>query len=446
MDHQAQTSLLSQKSLLTARLAGIPVYLWIILVVITAAGLVSGSMGTDFGSTFFWLTIMGAVVMYIGDRLPIVKDYLGGGPLLLLLLGSYMTYANIIPETYVTAANDWMSTFGVQAFFLTLLIVGSVMKIDRQTLIRSLIGYLPCIFGGLIGATALGALMGKLLGFSLGETLMSYVMPIMGGGSAAGALPMSAIYEEVTGGNKDAYYGVAMSAVMIANIMCIFFATGLNTLGKFFPRLTGDGSQLMRRKDNSSAQNSPADDTPATMQDISNAMWIMVGCWVVAGLFSQWLLPSIAGIPIHQYAYLVVFAVLLNVLGLLPSQLRKGVAVVYRWLMMGMAPAAFCGMAVSLLDFQSFLSALSLPTLCMSVAIIIGCIIGSSAIGYLVGYYPIDAAVTGGLCMANMGGSGDMLILSAGHRMGLMSYASVSSRIGGAIVLAISGVVFGMFG
>ena len=44
----------------------------------------------------------------------------------------------------------------------------------------------------------------------------------------------------------------------------------------------------------------------------------------------------------------------------------------------------------------------------------------------------MDAAITGGLCMANMGGSGDMLILAAGHRMGLMTYASISSRIGGA--------------
>ena len=30
--------------------------------------------------------------------------------------------------------------------------------------------------------------------------------------------------------------------------------------------------------------------------------------------------------------------------------------------------------------------------------------------------------------------------------LGLMTYASISSRIGGAIVLAISGVVFGLFG
>ena len=111
-----------------------------------------------------------------------------------------------------------------------------------------------------------------------------------------------------------------------------------------------------------------------------------------------------------------------------------------------LTPSVFAGMAVSLLDFQSFIDALSAQTLILAASIIIGCIIGSAIAGYLVGFYPIDAAVTGGLCMANMGGSGDMLILSAGHRMELMTYASISSRIGGAIILAISGVIFGMFG
>lgn len=59
---------------------------------------------------------------------------------------------------------------------------------------------------------------------------------------------MSSIYEEVTGKDKDVYYGIAMSALMVANILCIFFAVGLDLLGKKFPKMTGDGSQLLRKK------------------------------------------------------------------------------------------------------------------------------------------------------------------------------------------------------
>lgn len=36
--------------------------------------------------------------------------------------------------------------------------------------------------------------------------------------------------------------GIAMSALMVANILCIFFAVGLDLLGKKFPKMTGDGS------------------------------------------------------------------------------------------------------------------------------------------------------------------------------------------------------------
>lgn len=41
-----------------------------------------------------------------------------------------------------------------------------------------------------------------------------------------------------------------------------------------------------------------------------------------------------------------------------------------------------------------------------------------------------------------MGGAGDLAVLGAGKRMGLMAYAQISSRIGGAIILLIGSIVF----
>lgn len=425
---------------------GLPLLTWVVLAGITVLGMYSGKMGTDFGSTIFWLTVIGAIIMGVGNQLPIVKDYLGGGPLLLLLLGSFATWAKLIPEAYVEAANNWMSGINFQAFFLTLLIVSAVMAIERKILLKSLVGYLPCILGGLVGAAIMAATAGMIcFHLSIGDILMTYVMPIMGGGSAAGALPMSSIYEEVTGKDKDVYYGIAMSALMVANILCIFFAVGLDLLGKKFPKMTGDGSQLLRKK-NDKDSIGDSEQVIYSLEDMGNGMMIMAGCWVFAGLCSKWFLPKIFGVSIHQYAYLVIIAVGLNISGVLSAKLRKGICKVYDVMKVWLTPSVFAGMAISLLDFQSFIDAMSVKTLVLSVAIIVGCILGSALIGYLVGFYPIDAAMTGGLCMANMGGSGDMLILAAGNRMDLMTYASISSRIGGAIVLAISGVVFGMFG
>ena len=73
---------------------GLPLYVWVVLVAITVAGLASGKMGTDFGSTIFWLTVFGAIIMGIGNQLPIVKDYLGGGPLLRVVYRLFLSPAS----------------------------------------------------------------------------------------------------------------------------------------------------------------------------------------------------------------------------------------------------------------------------------------------------------------------------------------------------------------
>lgn len=78
-------------------------------------------------------------------------------------------------------------------------------------------------------------------------------------------------------------------------------------------------------------------------------------------------------------------------------------------------------------------------------ATVIGAMIGTFIVGKLFHFYPVEGMLTAGLCMANGGGAGDVQCLGAAHRMELMSYAQISSRIGGAIMLVIASFVFGKF-
>ncbi|WP_077611425.1 2-hydroxycarboxylate transporter family protein [Clostridium sp. Marseille-P2415] len=67
---------------------------------------------------------------------------------------------------------------------------------------------------------------------------------------------------------------------------------------------------------------------------------------------------------------------------------------------------------------------------------------GSACFGWIVGFHPIESAITAGLCMSNMGGAGDLAVLGAAKRMNLISYAQISSRIGGAMILLIGSLAF----
>ena len=74
-----------------------------------------------------------------------------------------------------------------------------------------------------------------------------------------------------------------------------------------------------------------------------------------------------------------------------------------------------------------------------------GAVIGAGAVGRLVGFYPVEAAITVGLCMANMGGTGDVAVLMAAKRMELMPFAQISSRLGGAFIILLASFLVPIF-
>ena len=100
------------------------------------------------------------------------------------------------------------------------------------------------------------------------------------------------------------------------------------------------------------------------------------------------------------------------------------------------------GCASSLYDFGEMLLPKNLFIITM---VMIGAIIGTGAFGYLLGFYPVEIAMTAGLCQANAGNSGDLMTLSAGKRLDLLAFSSVATRIGGAITLVIASILFGFF-
>ena len=261
----------------------------------------------------------------------------------------------------------------------------------------------------------------------------------MGGGAGAGAIPMAQVYADVTGQDSSSYLSFALAILAVGNIVSVIFAVILNTVGTIIPKLSGGGELVRAGKSVDVEENKHV---TVTMDDIAAAIFLTGGFFVLSQLVAKKILPSIFGVSIPNFAYLIIFSALANVFNLIPENLKAGAQRCQQFCAGKMIWIQMVGCGITLIDFNEMLGVLSAGNLVITVLIVLGAVLGSALFGVLVGFYPVESAITAGLCMANMGGAGDLAVLGAAKRMNLMSYAQISSRIGGAMVLLIGSLIF----
>ncbi len=344
-----------------------------------------------------------------------------------------------MPESVVEISKGWMNDYSFLNMFIAFLVVGSLLGLDRNVLIKSSALYLPAILAGLAGAALLGILGGMIFGKSPVEILTAYVLPIMGGGAGAGAVPMAQVYADVTGQDSGGYLSFALAILAVGNIVSVAFAVILNLVGELAPALTGKGELVRSGK---SIEVKKTAEIKPTMDDVAAGIFLTSGFFILAQLVAKKILPSVFGVAIPNFAYLIIFAALANVFNLIPANLRAGAQRCQQFCASKMIWIQMVGCGITLIDFNEMLGVLSVPNLLITVLIVLGSVLGAGAFGMLVGFFPVESAITAGLCMANMGGAGDLAVLGAAKRMDLMSYAQISSRIGGAMVLLIGSFIF----
>lgn len=424
----------------TLKLGGLPWWQALCVVLISVACMALGVQSSSIAGTLCSAFGLGVVLYEFGERLPIWNNYIGGGLLMAFFGTALLKFFNIIPEKTLDNINRIISGDDVNLLevYIIFLIAGSVLALDKDILLKSFVGYIPSILGGLAMAALLGVLVGLAIGVDPQTTIMKYVLPIMGGGNGAGAVPLSNIYETVTGDPAANFYGFAIIILTIGNIFAIIGSALLNTLGEKFPALTGDKKTIVRGGEHLAREDKKV---TCTMQDELGALVLTLGCYGVGRLMSKVILPKIAGASIHAYAYMIIFVVILAATGIVPEGVRAGAKRLQSFMSTALGMVIMVGMGTDF-DIAELFSVMTPGNVAMALAIVVGAVIGSAVVGYLVGFYPVDTALTAGLCMANRGGSGDLACLGAAKRMELMAYAQLSSRLGGAIVLIIASFVF----
>lgn len=423
-------------------LGGMPLWLYALCSLIILAVMYTGALGTDITAFIAVCCVISILLNKVGKLLPIWNTYIGGSLLMIFFGTAVLKQFNLIPETYVTLIGDMVQgDVNILNVFIMALITGSILSLDRGVLLRSFGGYIPAILGGLVGAALFGTAVGLLFGVSPVDMVIKYVLPIMGGGNGAGAVPLSQIYEQISGEPAANYYSFAIIILTIANVFCIVAGALLNRLGQVKPSLTGDGTSIMP-VDTKLIKESVK--VKVGLNDYCGALLLLGTIFAVGRLFSKMILPTIFGAQIHNFAYSIIFVVIIAALGVIPANIKAAAKNVQGFMVSVVGMLTMVAMGVDF-DLMELVAAASPSNILIALVIVIGAIVGSAIVGKLVGFYPIDSAITAGLCMANRGGSGDIAVLGAANRLELISYAQLSSRVGGGIVLIIASFFFSFF-
>ena len=313
-------------------------------------------------------------------------------------------------------------------------------------LLKSFVGYIPTILAGIVGALALAGVVGAVTGVGAIEAITGYAIPVMGGGNGAGIQPMSKMWAAATGGDASTWYASAFAIISIGNLVAVIMSALLNKLGNAHPSLTGNG-QLMKGMENAKA--STAEEYKPTVADYATGLALGVVCYNVANLYSKHI--SIInnhldlGFSIHTFAFMVILIAILNISNILPENVKAGAKGMQQFFVKYMSFPLMITVGIGT-NLSAYAKVFTNPAYILIIAAtVIGAMIGTFLMGKLFGFYPVEGMLPAGLCMANGGGSGDVQCLGAAHRMELMSYAQISSRIGGAIMLVVASFFFGKF-
>ena len=410
------------------QIAGMPLFIFLGLATCVLFSGWNGSLPLGMVGALALMFVLGTLLTELGERIMPIREYLGGGTILAIFGGAALFEYQLLPVQAGQVITNFMKEGGFLNFFIASLVTGSVFGMSSALLKNAAMRYLPVILGGVMLALLSVGFVGSLMGYGFKNAVLLIGLPIMGGGMGAGAVPLVEILSGPMQMSSADLLSRMVPAVVIANTLAILVGSLLARLGRRYPSLTGNGKLMI--KDNGESLADEQVEAP-TLQSLGMGLFISSSMFVLGSLLGNF-------IPMHPFALMILAVAFIKVSGVLPRRYEQAAADWYQFVVSNLTPSLLVGIGVAYTSIPELISAFSISYFVLVMVTVIGGALGAALVGRMIGFYPIEAAITGGLCMANMGGTGDVAVLSAAQRMKLMPFAQISSRLGGAVMLILA--------
>ncbi len=186
------------------------------------------------------LVLGGFTCAEIGKRIPILRN-IGAAAIFATFIPSALVYYHLIPAKMESSIIEFTKSTNFLYIFIASIIVGSILGMDRDVLIKGFLKVFVPLSVGSVVASIVGTAVGTALGLGSYHTFFYVVVPIMAGGVGEGAIPLSIGYAALTGVPQGEVFAQVLPPVMLGSLTAILLSGALNFVGKKYPHLTGEG-------------------------------------------------------------------------------------------------------------------------------------------------------------------------------------------------------------
>ncbi len=416
------------QKLLSARIGIIPLPIYALIVVCMIALLALGKMPGEISVVLAVLAVLGFGCAELGRRLPGLKQ-IGGPVIVTILLPSCLVYYQLMPKALEQSIGEFWHTTNILYLFTVTVIVGGILSIDRQLLIMGFVKLFIPLAVGSVAAAIIGTMTGMALGLSAHHTFFYIVVPIMAGGLGEGAIPLTLGYAAILNVSQPELFAQVTPPIVLGNLTAIVCATTLHRLGEHFPKYsTGQclsTNHLEVRQPHLTA---------TTMESLATAGMLALSLYMVGILVNQftgWPAPIV----------MLGLAILVKLTCAISPKLEDGAYLMQHFFAKAAAYPILFGLGLTLTPWQDLLTALTPVYLITIFVTVLTLALTGLIVGRWAGLNPIESAIIN-VCHSGMGSVGDMAILTSAHRMHLMPFAQLATRIGGAFTIVIALMMF----
>lgn len=424
-----QTSEKGFATLRNTKFLNVPIGLFMILAVILWISMGFGWLPASSLGIMAFLLSIALPLNFIGKNTPFLGKYLGFGALLTIFAPSLLVTVAYISEDMKAAINSFTNDTLVP-LNIGLLVCGSMLgKLDRSVLLKAMIRYIPVILLSMICTVAVVFVTGPLLGYTLFDSVVVTAFPCFSGGSGAPMANIPVILNEA-GYAGESFIGLMMAALTLSNVEAIIFSGVLDTVGKLRPSWTGNGTLV--RSGSEIEPHAEAEKFDGKIGSLLCGILVAAMLYTISTVIATILKPVI---NLNYVVWLILLCLGLKLLNAIPKQIENSVAWASDLVVAIVLPALMAGVGIGTIDLVGVIQQLNVRFFLLVTLVVVAYVVFSMIFGRLFGLYPIESGISVGCCSCNLGGTGDLICCQVAKRLDLYPFASISTRLGGAIAL-----------